>query len=248
MDMNVSQRSWLFLLPQLPAKPAYLRVKLQRRIQKVGAVQVKSGVYALPFSDEATEASEWLRAELARDKGELIVLAAVLCAGLTDDELSARFEPATSPAPASVWVTRADVFVDRIASAWLIKRFIDPKATFRFVDPRQAARRLEGELRFDMQPAEFTHVGDRCTFEVLLDQFGLDDPALGAIAEVVHDIDYQDEKFGRPETAGVLMMLRGIRESEPDDEPRLERGAALLDVLYAQFTRSQNVTPGAARS
>ena len=239
MDTSVSQRSWLFLLPQLPATPAYLRVKLQRRIQKVGAVQVKSGVYALPFSDEATQASEWLRAELVQDKGDLIVLGAVLCAGITDEQLAARFEPAPVPAPASIWVTRADVFVDRIASAWLVKRFIDPRATFRFVDPRQPGRHVDGELRFDMQPAEFTHVGDRCTFEVLLERFGLADPALDAIAEIVHDIDYQDEKFERPETAGVLLMMRAIRESEPDDEPRIERGSALLDMLYAQFTRSR---------
>jgi hypothetical protein len=91
MDTTVSQQSWLFLLPQLPAKPDYLRVKLQRRMQKLGAVLVKNGVYAFPFDDEATRASEWLRAQLVDEGGDLIVLGAVLCAGLTDAELMNRY-------------------------------------------------------------------------------------------------------------------------------------------------------------
>lgn len=91
MDTTVSPQSWLFLLPQLPAKPDYLRVKLQRRMQRLGAVLVKNGVYALPLSDETTEASEWLRSELLGEGGDLIVLGSVLCAGLTDADLMRRY-------------------------------------------------------------------------------------------------------------------------------------------------------------
>src|SRR3954466_2124203 len=91
MDTDVSPQSWLVLLPQLPAKPDYLRVKLQRRLARLGAVTVKNGVYALPLRDETTEASEWLRTELVHDKGDLIVLGSVVCAGISDDELVQRF-------------------------------------------------------------------------------------------------------------------------------------------------------------
>src|SRR4051812_14253018 len=80
MATIVSQQSWLVLLPQLPAKPDYLRVKLQRRLARLGAVTVKNGVYALPLRDDTTEASEWLRSELVHDKGDLIVLGSVICA------------------------------------------------------------------------------------------------------------------------------------------------------------------------
>src|SRR5262249_18945321 len=100
------------------------------------------------------------------------------------------------------WVTRTGVHVDRIACAWLIRRFIDLDAKFKFVAPKGYVPEAE-ELRFDMYEAEFTHDGDRCSFEVLLDRLGVDDAALRPIAEIVHDIDLRDEKFGREETAGV---------------------------------------------
>ncbi|MGH9364601.1 MAG: chromate resistance protein ChrB domain-containing protein, partial [Thermoanaerobaculia bacterium] len=92
------------------------------------------------------------------------------------------------------WVTRSGVHIDRIASAWLIRRFTDPKARFRFVDPREPAR--PGELRFDMVGGDFTHEGDRCTFETLLAHTGGRDTGLRHIAEIVHDIDLKDGKFG----------------------------------------------------
>src|SRR5205807_6991598 len=100
------------------------------------------------------------------------------------------------------WVTRRGVFVDRIASAWLIKRFIDPDARFKFVAPGGYVPR-KGELRFDMFEAEYTHEGDRCTFETLVRRFRLRDPALRAIGEIVHDIDCKDAKFGRAEVTEI---------------------------------------------
>jgi hypothetical protein len=131
-------------------------------------------------------------------------------------------------------VTREGVQVDRIASAWLIRRFIDPGARFKFV-PGTGYSPQPGELRFDMFEGEFTHVGDRCTFEVLLGRARLDDPALKAIGEVIHDIDLKDAKYGREEVAGVRSLINGIAASSSDDEQRLARGSALLDDLYSSF-------------
>ncbi len=132
------------------------------------------------------------------------------------------------------WVTRRNVAVDRIASAWLIRRFIDPQARFRFVDGR-GYKPEAGELRFDMFEGEFTHEGDRCTFETLLHRAGLDDAALAAIAEIVHDIDLKDDRYGRPETAGVATLMGALATGSLDDDARLARGADILDGLYDAF-------------
>ena len=141
------------------------------------------------------------------------------------------------PAPlGATWVTRKDVFVDRIASAWLIRRFIDPEARFKFVVGKGYLPE-PGELRFDMFEAEFTHVGDRCTFEVLLERAALDDHALRAIAEIVHDIDLRDDKFKRPETAGIAMMINGIALTHRDDHERLKRAEQAFDEVYAMLAR-----------
>jgi hypothetical protein len=132
------------------------------------------------------------------------------------------------------WVTRRDVFVDRIASAWLIRRFIDPKARFKFTGSK-SYRPRPGEVRFDMFEAEYTHEGDRCTFETLLERSGLRDRALRAVAEIVHDIDCKDAKFGRDEAPGVAALLRGLVRAHHDDATRLERGARVFDDLYASL-------------
>src|SRR6185312_4139949 len=86
------------------------------------------------------------------------------------------------------WVTRKGIHVDRMASAWLIRRFIDPAAQFKWEAPKGYVPK-DGELRFDMFEAEFTHVGNLCSFEVLLQRTAHKDPALQTIAEIVHDID-----------------------------------------------------------
>jgi hypothetical protein len=124
------------------------------------------------------------------------------------------------------------VHVDRIACAWLIRRFIDEHGTFKFVLPRNYVPE-RNELRFDMFDAEFTHVGDNCSFEVLISHAGLDDAALQSIAEIVHEIDLKDEKFGREETAGVRALINGICADTHDDEERIARGSAIFDGLYS---------------
>jgi hypothetical protein len=137
------------------------------------------------------------------------------------------------------WVTRKGVHIDRIASAWLIRRFVDPDARFKFV-PSRGYRPEGGEVRFDMFEAEFTHDADLCTFEVLLARFGLDDRALRPIAEIVHDIDLKDGKFGRPEVAGVEALVAGLALAHRDDEARLARGAATFDDVYEYFRRKRS--------
>jgi hypothetical protein len=134
----------------------------------------------------------------------------------------------------TTWVTRAGVHVDRIASAWLIRRFIDAGARFRFVAAANQGPEA-GEIRFDMYDGDYTHEGDECTFEVLVRRFAPGDAALRWIAELVHDIDCKDEKFGRDEAAGLASMIRGVVASHEADSARVDAGASLFDGLYAAF-------------
>jgi hypothetical protein len=136
------------------------------------------------------------------------------------------------------WVTRENVFVDRIASAWLIRRFIDREAKVKFVSSDAYSPKPK-ELRLDMYEGEYTHEGDRCTFEVMVDRFGMTDRALTPIAEIVHALDLKDEKYHRPETEGLGVLLSGIVMAHPSDKERLERGGELFDVLYEYFQRQK---------
>jgi hypothetical protein len=138
----------------------------------------------------------------------------------------------------AVWVTRKGVHVDRIASAWLIKRFIDHEATLKFV-PSKGYSPQTGELRFDMFEAEYTHEGDNCTFEVLARRFQISEAAVSAIGEVIHDIDVRDGKFGRAETPGVERLINGIALTQPDDETRIALVSQMLDALYEAWRRKK---------
>lgn len=133
------------------------------------------------------------------------------------------------------WVTRKGVHVDRIASAWLIRRFIDPEASFRFVDATRYIHQAD-ELRFDMFGGEFTHQGSLCTFEVLLSTHNLrGDGGLEAVAEVIHDIDLKDDQYQRAETAGVARLVNGLCSQTVSDELRIERGSFIFESLYRSF-------------
>jgi len=298
--------TWLLLVHQLPAKPAYARVKLWRRLQALGAVAVKNAVYALPAGSEAQEDFEWALKEITAAGGEGMIVEARLIDGLSDDAVRGLFNSAreadyralskeiravekeaapaqvarlrteaariaaidffgangredvearlavlavqdTAPVRARaskplvsgsghVWVTRRQVHVDRIGSAWLIRRFIDPDAKFKFV-PAKGYKPKSGELRFDMFEAEYTHEGDRCTFEVLLHRSGLDEPALTAIGEIVHDIDLKDGKFARAEADGIAALIDGLARADISDEERIEKGGSLFDSLYTLFSK-----------
>jgi hypothetical protein len=243
------------LMHQLPPQPDYFRVKVWRRLRAIGAVPLKNSVYALPNSEEAREDFEWLLREITAGGGEATLCEANLLAGTTNEDVemaiaeagrrdrssqadrkSERRLPGAARRPRrATWVTRSNIHVDRIASAWLIRRFIDPAARFRFVQPA-GYKRGKGELRFDMFDAEFTHVGALCTFEVLIRAFRLTrDNALAAVAEIVHDIDCKDDAFGRPETSETFEALAELYSSHSSDEARLEHGGVLFENLYAMF-------------
>ena len=316
--MDASAARWLLLIHQIPPKPAYLRVKVGRKLLAVGAVALKNSVYVLPRSDAALEDLQWVRREVVAGGGEATIVEAAFVDGMKDADveelfraardhdyaeleadiralgkrvrarpsdavrrdaapvlarLGARLEeiaaidafgalrretvdgllrelrerltpkPTASP-PASTqraemyrgrtWVTRIGVHVDRIASAWLIKRFIDERAVFKFV-PAKGYRPEPVEVRFDMFEAEFGHEGDRCTFEVLCSRMRLVEPGLDAVAKVVHDIDLKDDKYRLPETAGVAGLVAGLCATHADDEARLEQGSRLFEQLLAHF-------------
>jgi hypothetical protein len=314
---------WLLLIHQIPPKPNYFRVKIWRRLQKLGAVGIKNSVYALPSSDQTLEDLNWVLREIVEGGGDASLVEARLVEGLNDEQVKEMFRAARdadyqaiandarelarqlprrgeigeekrsavdaalvrlqkrvgevatldffhargregvegllkeleekvagppetdSDAARAVerprgatWVTRTGIHVDRMASAWLIRRFIDPQAKFKFVASREH-RHQPGELRFDMFDGEFTHQGELCSFEVLLARFEVSDAALRAIAEIVHDIDLKDEKYGRPDNAGFEHLINGIAMAHPEDEVRLQRASAVLDDLYEYFKRKR---------
>jgi hypothetical protein len=319
---EASESRWLLLLHQIPPKPAYFRVKIWRRLQRLGAIAIKNSVYALPKNDETQEDFQWVLREIVEGGGDGSICEARFVDGLTEEQVEAMFHAArdadylqlaedarhlaeglpdsigrtqieaeiaklerrlseitkidyfgapgreaaegllaslegevrmrieekanAAPVPndrpesfrGRTWVTRKGIHVDRIASAWLIRRFIDSEARFKFV-PAKGYKPEKGELRFDMFEAEYTHEGDRCTFEVLVERFALDQPALRAIAEIVHDIDLKDAKFGRDDAAGFEHLIAGICLGQRDDEARLGRGAAALDDLYIYYGRKK---------
>jgi hypothetical protein len=314
-----SPARWILLIHSIPPRPNYLRVKIGRRLQKLGAIAVKNSVYALPRSDGTREDLQWVAQEIAADGGEASLCESRFIGGLTDDAIEQQFRDARqrdyfqlarlarrivdglgkAAAPPSrrraraeamlarirkrlqeivavdhfaapgrlevetllqtaeerlrppraadptatpdlpplrsvrrrTWVTRKGIHVDRIASAWLIRRFIDPEAKLKYVEAKGYVP-APGELRFDMFDAEFTHEGGRCTFEVLLARWGTEDPALRHIAEIVHDIDLRDGKFKREETPGFSALITGICLQNRDDDARVAAGTTMLDAFY----------------
>jgi len=131
-------------------------------------------------------------------------------------------------------VTRPRPHIDRIGSAWLIKRFCDPEATFAFADAADAARK---GIPFDVLGADFGHHGEDCTFETLVKRFGIKDRRVRAIAEIVHEADLHDGKFTRNEAIGVDLAINALVEATADDDELLERGMALFEGLYAVLKR-----------
>ena len=133
-----------------------------------------------------------------------------------------------------VWVTRRDPHVDRLATAWLVRRFVDPAARFRFVDAAGGTA-LKGEKSFDMVGADFTHEGGTCSFETMVVRLHLEDPALRHLGEIVHDLDLKDGKFGRPDAAGVQRLVDGLCAAHADSGARVQAALPIFDTLFASF-------------
>jgi len=162
-------------------------------------------------------------------------------------EIKGLSKPVIKPVPSVVsrdikdyqdktWVMRKNPFVDRMASAWLIKKFIDKKALFKFIDEKDLEGLDKGFVAFDIRGGEFTHIGDMCTFEVLIKAFGLKDKTLKKIAEIVHELDIKDEKHKNPEAKGIEDILTGIRKTAKGDLEALEKGMAVFEMLYVSKT------------
>jgi hypothetical protein len=134
-----------------------------------------------------------------------------------------------------LWATRQGCHVDRTACIWLIRRFVDPDASFTFFgDPAEAPEWAE---LFDVVGARLSHHGEDCSFETFLKEYNLDDPVLREIAEIVHDADLMDEKYARPESEGLDAIVRGMQLSLPDDLTLSGYTDALYDGLYAYLSR-----------
>lgn len=136
-----------------------------------------------------------------------------------------------------LWVTRPQPHIDRTACAWLIRRFVDPAATFAFAPDPDGARALGGTA-FDMRGVELGHHEGRCSFETILLKYGLTDPALHEIAAMVHDADLDDDKFRSPEAAGLDAIIRGLGVVTPDDHELLSFTDRVYDGLYAWVRRT----------
>lgn len=132
-----------------------------------------------------------------------------------------------------LWVTRPRPGVDRLSSAWLIRRFLDPRARFAFFADRHAVP--EDAVPFDMFGAEFSHQADECTLETLCRVFGVQEPAVARLARVVHDVDLRDGRFGAPEAATIGALIDGLRLTYADDAALLEQGMAMFESLYQAF-------------
>ena len=139
-----------------------------------------------------------------------------------------------------LWITRPRPGVDRMASAWLIRRFIDGQARFGFAADRESVP--DHGVPFDMFGVEFSHQGEGCTFETLCSVFGIDRPALSRIAAIVHDLDLKDGKFGAPECSTVNAMIEGLQLANQNDDALLEQGMTLFDSLYRSFEQSDRST------
>jgi len=135
------------------------------------------------------------------------------------------------------WLTRPRPGVDRMSSAWLIRRFIDPDASFVFGDPASARPAIaRGAIPFDTFEADFGHHGSHCTFETLCDRFAIADEGARWIGRLVHDLDLKEDTYREPEAAAVGRMVEGLRRMYHDDQTLLGQGMATFEALYQSFT------------
>jgi len=341
---SAKKPEWILLIHQLPPKPTNLRVRIWRKLQKLGSVAIKNSVYVLPANEKTHEDFQWLKQEIESAGGEATVFQAASVEGATDEEIIAAFRKARDEEFAAItselvrlagavsqqtrgkhlsvgrlatheaeldklhaqlesiinndffsadgrttahaayercqkiiraahgpvskatrstiksgaldlakyqgrrWMTRRNLHIDRLASAWLIKQFIDKRPRFYFAVEGET---INGAIAFDMYGAEFTHHGEDCTFETMLKKFGLsNNKALRELAEIVHDIDLKDDKFHRLEAAGLNAVINGLSATLRNDRKLLQQCSAIFDGLYSllgQSTQKENVKRNSRR-
>ncbi len=201
-----------------------------RATHRGSAAQARTKLDALKRELDRIESIDYLKAPAGQRARTLWETTAKRLRQTETGPIAARGRhPSSLPARGSTWVTRPRPHIDRIASAWLIKRFCDPDATFAFADAADAARK---GIPFDVLGADFGHHGEDCTFETLVRRFGLKDRRVKVVAEIVHEADLHDGKFTRDEATGVDLAIRALAEATPDDHDLLERGMAIFDGLY----------------
>jgi hypothetical protein len=318
---------WLLFFYTVPAKPVGSRMRIWRKLARIGAVQLKGAVYLLPASEEHREMLQWLVSETSSSGGEAGFALTERIIPFEDGELRelfneqragdygkiikeieefrrrvASFRKGTKPPRPEIlrkqsrkirselqeirkidffdspqgskleegfaeieqeivhllarkeqpetgagvtlrpedfqdrtWVTRPSPFVDRLASAWLIRRFIDQGASFLFL-PEEEIKARDDLLSFDVAGGDFTHHQDLCTFEALIERFGLSNPALRRLAEIIHDLDLKDDRYANPATPGVEMVIGGIRDQGRSDQELLEQGMLIFEALYVSYS------------
>jgi hypothetical protein len=331
---SVKKPEWILLIHQLPPKPTNLRVRIWRKLQRLGAVAIKNSVYVLPANEKTHEDFQWLKQEIESAGGEATVFQAASVEGATDKEIIAAFQKERDEEFAAIaaeldglagavsqqtrgkhvsigrlaaheseldklhsqlesiiandffeapgrtsaltayercqkairaahgpvsratrstiksgtldptkyqgrrWMTRRNLHIDRLASAWLIRQFIDRRPRFYFVAEGET---VEGAIAFDMYGAEFTHHGEDCTFETMLKRFSLNDnKGLREIAEIVHDIDLKDDKFHRLEASGLNAIVNGLSEALRNDRKLLQQTGSIFDGLYSLYNKASN--------
>ncbi|MGD2080138.1 MAG: chromate resistance protein [Nitrospirota bacterium] len=315
---------WLLFFYSVPSEPVKNRMKVWRKLTKMGAAQLKGSVYIIPYGEENYEMLQWLVSEVASMGGEAAFIRTTRIESMGDGEVVELFDRArekdyqaierkvdeletrlasvrkgsriklgsiadridrlarefeeirkidffTSAAGESLggriealrketaalaghegerpevseiakrdiadyqgktWITRPKPFVDRMATAWLIKRFVDREAVFGFMEEKDLKLKSGDAVSFDIQGGDLTHLADMCTFEVVMRSFDLKDRALRKLAELVHELDLKDGKFDSPEARGVEGVLRGVRKTAKNDAEMLEKGMEVFDMLY----------------
>lgn len=315
---------WLVFSYTVPAKNPNVRVKVWRRLQAVGAVQLKSSLYVLPFNETNYEHLQWLTRELEDLGGEAVFFHCSAVENLTEAEIQVLFGKARDedysrlqeemqvfaknletgalsredkarelqaglkkftrkfqaireidffptgqgertvmllasleerlrilsgetvkprPAPQAnkedyqgkTWVTRKRPYIDRLASFWLVRRFIDPDAGLTFISPREKMRQDPELVYFDMAGAQFTHREGLITFEVLVAAFGLEDHGLAHLAILIRAIDLKEDLGVNEEAKTLKDLIDGLLTTTPDDLELVERALFIFDALYATY-------------
>src|SRR5438132_1541631 len=199
---------WLMLINSVSGENKTARMRIWRALKASGAVALRDGVYLLPESESA-------RAVFVEQSQEVVAAGGMAYRGRT-------------------WATRERPWIDRVASAWLIRRFIDPKAKFLWLKkPKDCPKTAPG---FDFDGAEFTHIGARVTFEVLAASFGLDnDRAIARLGALVHYLDVGGIPV--PEAPGFAAIMAGARAQQANDDKLLQSMSAVLDALYTSYSQ-----------